>query len=534
MKNLKKNIYLYSILILIFSIFTVYSNANMPMIVKEITDSISVKNFDGIFNYFVKYALLILLVLSSEFITKFLNSKYKKFLYLKLRNFFVRGILNSGKKCENPQELYSIYNNEIESVVEEYYLTIPHILFQGISIIWYMYLLFSLNITASFIILATNIISILIPYAFEGSMQKTREKGVLGLRQLNTVFYDIVDGIGTIKRYSIEKNINNKMENISSDEQKYSYIYGIKNALLEISMGAISFASQFLIYYVIINSIINGKETIGTFIAILQLSDLLIYPINSISSSLITVFSMKKVKNDLFEILSDCEFKENELEKIEKIEFENVSFAYNESKNVITHFSNIFEKNKKYLIKGQNGSGKSTILKLLFGDFENYTGNIKINGKNIKEYPNISKNIVYVEQNSFLFNENIVSNITLFKNFDDSKIYDILNKVNLDKKLIENRNENLNELNLSISGGEKQKIIIARALLRDSNFIVFDEAMSNVDKNSISIIENMILSNENLGFINISHNYSEENLQMYDYILDFENGKVNIMKKSNV
>ena len=164
MKNLKKNIYLYSILILIFSIFTVYSNANMPMIVKEITDSISVKNFDGIFNYFVKYALLILLVLSSEFITKFLNSKYKKCLYLKLRNFFVRGILNSGKKCENPQELYSIYNNEIESVVEEYYLTIPHILFQGISIIWYMYLLFSLNITASFIILATNIISILIPY----------------------------------------------------------------------------------------------------------------------------------------------------------------------------------------------------------------------------------------------------------------------------------------------------------------------------------------------------------------------------------
>ena len=95
-------------------------------------------------------------------------------------------------------------------------------------------------------------------------------------------------------------------------------------------------------------------------------------------------------------------------------------------------------------------------------------------------------------------------------------IYDILNKVNLDKKLIENRNENLNELNLSISGGEKQKIIIARALLRNNNFLVFDEAMSNIDKNSISIIEKMILSDENLGFINISHNYSEENVKMYD------------------
>ncbi|MBF1054158.1 MAG: ATP-binding cassette domain-containing protein, partial [Parvimonas sp.] len=130
----------------------------------------------------------------------------------------------------------------------------------------------------------------------------------------------------------------------------------------------------------------------------------------------------------------------------------------------------------------------------------------------------------------FLFNENIVSNITLFKNFEDNLIYDILNKVNLDKKLIENRNENLNELNLSISGGEKQKIIIARALLRNSNFLVFDEAMSNIDKNSISIIEKMILSDENLGFINISHNYSEENVKMYDYILEFTGEEINIIK----
>ncbi len=77
------------------------------------------------------------------------------------------------------------------------------------------------------------------------------------------------------------------MESISFDEQKYAYRYSIKNAVLEISMGAISFISQFLIYYVVISSIVSGKETIGAFIAILQLSDLLIYPINTISSYLI-------------------------------------------------------------------------------------------------------------------------------------------------------------------------------------------------------------------------------------------------------
>jgi len=203
-----------------------------------------------------------------------------------------------------------------------------------------MYLLFSLNIIASFIILGTNIISILIPYFFEIDMQRIREKSILGLRRLNTAFYDIVEGIGTIKRYSVEKNINNKMESISSDEQKYAYRYSIKNAVLEISMGAISFISQFLIYYVVISSIISGKETIGAFIAILQLSELLIYPINTISSYLITVFSIKKVKNDLFKTLSDHEFEENKQERVEKIEFENVSFSYNQNKFII--FRKIF------------------------------------------------------------------------------------------------------------------------------------------------------------------------------------------------
>ena len=60
--------------------------------------------------------------------------------------------------------------------------------------------------------------------------------------------------------------------------------------------------------------------------------------------------------------------------------------------------------------------------------------------------------------------------------------------------------------------------------------MVFDGAMSNIDKNSISIIEKMILSDENLGFINISHNYSEENVKMYDYILEFRGEKINIIK----
>lgn len=175
MKKLKKYILFYSSLIVFVSFITVFVNGSLPMVLKNIIDSLTNKSFENIDFYFLMYLLLIVAVIFSEFLNKLLNSLYTKKLYTTLRNLFVKGILKE-KKLENPQELYSIYNNEINSLVEDYYLLIPFTIFQLCSVIFYMFLLVKLNFLVSIIVLVLNIITVLIPYIFEGKIGSYKEK----------------------------------------------------------------------------------------------------------------------------------------------------------------------------------------------------------------------------------------------------------------------------------------------------------------------------------------------------------------------
>ncbi len=531
MKNLRKKIAAYSLLIAGLSTVLVFCNATMPMVIKKITDALMVKDYTDINQYFMEFVLLIILVLIAEFCNKISYKKYQKSLYLSLRKLLVRGILLKGKKVENPQELYSVYNNEIGMVVEDYYKLIPHIFFQVLSILWYMALLFKLHVGVAITILLSNIISLLLPYLFEGKLQRYRNESATGLRRLNLAFHDVVEGLSAIKSYLLEKRIEDGISEQSLRQQESDYAYGFQTAVLHCSVGLCQFATQFLIVFLIAKSIMAGKTTVGTFLAVFQLSDLLTYPIISVSEEIISVFSTRSIKKNLFEWMDDKDFAEVAIQKVEHIEFDKVSFAYSENKVIMKDFSFDFEFPKKYLIIGANGAGKSTLLKLLFGEMENYEGAIRINGKDIRQFPDLAKSIWFTWQNSYLFQADITQNITLFQPTDAARIEELLAKVNLEKELIENRNENLNEMSLTISGGEKQKIIVARALLQARSFIVFDEAISNVDRYSCDLIENLMLEEKNFGFIHIAHHFSEENKARYDAVIEFTGDDIKIVNR---
>ena len=532
MKRLKKCIFFYTSLLVIISFITVFVNGTLPIVLKNIIDSLTDKKFENIDFYFLIYVILVVAVMLSEFLNKLLNSLYTKKLYVLLRNLFVNGILEE-KKLENPQELYSIYNNEINSLVEDYYLLIPFTIFQVCSVIFYMFLLIKLNFLVSIFVLALNIITVLIPYMFEGKISSYREKSMFSLRKLNTIFYDIVDGIKTIKLYGIKEDIYNNMSEKSVEEQKYFFKYNFLSGVLECMIGVVQFTLSFLIVFFMARNIIKGSSTVGEFIAIVQISDLMVSPIIMLSRNLITIFSIRGIKTNIFKIFKPVNFENQSKVDINSIKFENVSFSYEDNdKTILDNFNFEFEKNKKYLIIGNNGTGKSTIIKLIFGILDLVNGDIKVNGKSIKTDKNIVNNISYVQQKDYIFNDTVNANITLFKDIKENEIIDVLNKVNLDKKLLDNRNKDLNEMNLTISGGEKQKILIARAFLMKNNFLIFDEAFSNIDVKSSQLIENSILEDENLTFINISHNYTEENRKKYDYILNFTSEKIEIIKQS--
>ena len=163
-------------------------------------------------------------------------------------------------------------------------------------------------------------------------------------------------------------------------------------------------------------------------------------------------------------------------------------------------------------IEGENGAGKSTFLKILSGLIKPSKAEIIIDDKKLNNFENYNwqNSISYVEQNVFLFNDSILQNITLSK----------------EKYKNEGSNKIISENNSNISGGEKQKIAICRALYRNSKFILFDESLSNIDEKSVLIIMDYLKSIKNIGIVIISH---KTNIFSFcDKVYSLKNKKFNI------
>ena len=190
-----------------------------------------------------------------------------------------------------------------------------------------------------------------------------------------------------------------------------------------------------------------------------------------------------------------------------------------------------FKKGQKYAIVGESGCGKTTLLKVLMGYFSNVGGKIMIDkrdaGKlNIKDMSNI---LSIMQQNVFLFDTTIKNNITLFKDYPEEEIEDVVEKTQL-KRLVESLEDGIDtyigEAGDKLSGGEKQRISMARAFLKKKPILLLDEATSSLDNLTANEIEETIFTMEDVTVISVTHVLNEERLKRYNKIFVLKDGKV--------
>ncbi|MDO5755758.1 MAG: ABC transporter ATP-binding protein, partial [Tissierellia bacterium] len=186
-----------------------------------------------------------------------------------------------------------------------------------------------------------------------------------------------------------------------------------------------------------------------------------------------------------------------------------------------------FDKNQKYAIIGESGSGKSTVLKMILGRLIPKKGAVLVDDKPLDTAKDIdfSKEIAYVSQDNYLFNLSIRDNITLGEDISDEKIMDAIREVRVDHLVnsLENGLDTfVGALGGQLSGGEKQRICLARALVRDLPVIILDEATSAVDNETRQEIEDIILSKDNKTIIMISHHLEESTKAKLDKIYEIK------------
>lgn len=409
-------------------------------------------------------------------------------------------------------------------------------------ILIFFLLLFASWKTTIIIFLIFFMIGLLYLKVFKEKIKKRSEIAFLERGLKSKIINQILNAIIEVKLYNRENFILNKFTNSISKEFKSTMFLEIVNKIPKILIEILMVT---IVCLTILMTIRLGYniEIIISFIALYFLAALRAYP--SVNNILIQNLSLANSKVSINKLTSEFENStissenknQNKINSDEfifkkSINFKNVYFNYPERVEILKNINLSISKNSLIGIKGETGSGKSTFIKLLMNLLQPTKGVIQIDGVNINTIGrNWQNKIGYIPQNFYILDDTILENI-IFSN-DESKIdVDKLNSVLKFCKLFDVVNSLPKKLNTvvgpsgkQISGGQAQRLAIARALYQDKDILIFDEATNSLDEKTESeILKNIHNLKINKTIIIISHN--DKIISKCDKVYKIENGSL--------
>ncbi|NLL00046.1 MAG: ABC transporter ATP-binding protein [Clostridiales bacterium] len=339
---------------------------------------------------------------------------------------------------------------------------------------------------------------------------------------------EVLSAFHIVKNYNLQKRVTDdyykKSEEIQQKgfiiEKMLSYIFSSQNFLMNGSMlGVIIVAGYFALL---------GRVTVGGLLLVVNGIQKMSWPLFNISESLPKLFISGDLIRKMEKTLENSDTYTETVDLPEfkdKIVFDNVEFLYEDSEQLILSDVNFqIKKNGKYLVVGPSGGGKSTLLKLFRKYFNPTAGVITIDGHNLKDVKreDYYKLIGNIEQQVFLFEDTVRNNLTLYKDYTDDEIYEAIQASGLTdfvKQLPDGLDTIIYDNGKNISGGERSRLVIARALLSKTGILLMDEAFASLDMERAKEIEKTILGLKDMTVINVSHIIFNDTKDLYDRVL---------------
>lgn len=407
-------------------------------------------------------------------------------------------------------------------------------------IIWVLYFMFALDYQLALVTLSVLPVLIYATSVFRKKVRDSYRRIRILVAKLNSFIQEHITGITIVQYFGKEKRTIEEFELINRDHTnqniKSVFYYAVFYPVVEL-IGAIS--AGLIIWYGG-GQVIQNAVSVGVLISFIQFTEMFFRPIRDLSEKYNILQTAMASSERIFALLDEkpeITDPENPVVPGElkgNIEFRNVNFSYSRENYVLKNVSFKIREGEKVAFVGATGAGKTTIISLLTRFYDVKSGEILIDGVNIKDISQseLRKNIAVVLQDVFLFSGNIRSNIDLGnenitveavnKAVDNTGLRDFINST--EKKL----DHPVNERGSTLSVGQKQLISFARALAYDPKILILDEATSSVDTNTEILIQNAIRKLiEGRTSIIIAHRLST--IQTCDKIIVMHKGEIKEM-----
>lgn len=461
------------------------------------------------------------------FIAERLKATWVKRTMLSVRQDAFHGIMRKSIPdyySKNSAEYITLLNQNLGTFEENYLKNVVSIFESCISILVAVILLLYINSIIAVISIVAMAIPSLIPKLY-GKEIGNRQDCIMKKAAIYTAkIKDAFNGYEVLKTYKVEDEAESIQECSAEELEDSKAQMSNTMAQLYAITNMASISVQFLIMLLSGVFAVKGVITIGNIIAVTQLTGQVISPAFQLSTKITQLKATKPIAEQIKSVTASgnsnsaktslCEMKKT-------LSLENISFSYADAP-ILKKVNVLFERGKKYAIIGKSGSGKSTLLKLLAGYYGNFDGQVFVDGS-----PDVQCDCALIHQNVFFFDDTICNNITLYGTYPESEVLAAIHSAGLDEVIqdlpdgIETRVE---ENGSRFSGGEKQRIAIARAILHRKSVLLVDEATSSLDQENAQKVENNLLALENVTCITVTHRLNQEMMKKYDEVLEMKEG----------
>ena len=516
-------------------VFKTLSVLGFSAFTQKILDTVSGDQPSSI-PYLILFAVgCFLCLLISAALEYFCWTAFRRQALTRYRAYFCRKVLSkdiSAFSRENTGAYASAVSNDLNTIRTSYLESLPYLAELVLNFAGTVVLMLAYDVRLALIAFGVSLLPILLSSFRVNQVAECEEQLAEANGGFLSAFTEMLTGFRAVKSMRAEGSVAARLLKVN---RKASDTFADREHT-EISVAYIASLSGHIarIAFFFISLLLSKNDpavTVGVIIAFTQLMSNIVQLAVTVPELLANVKAADKLmeRHDGMLALSQAEGEDRAVSCGEKVEADSVSVSYGEGQEVLRSLSLSLPAGGCYAILGESGSGKTTLLNLLSGAKRDYTGSVRYDGQDIRNVSGerLFELISVIHQETFLFDATIEENITLFRPVDRAVLEDAVKKAGLEELVKEKGLDYAcGENGANLSGGEKQRVGIARSILLGSSVLLLDEATSALDIRTGSRLIRTVQQMEGKTRIAVTHDVYPELMDNFDQIIVLKDGQI--------